>query len=215
MPTDLTPAVLAELKRLKERAYPPVTRNPVCYSLEGAYSDLIYALGEHADSLIFAVEERDNLRIYRDEADLIIENISEALFPDSLRDSRIAEFLLDGMGACQVIERLRAERDALQSKISMAQETGVRFCDLEGGGVGCSIPMSEELEGAMESIITLTDQRDELRRQLEEVRHQLAEARESIGLIAALTPVRLSDLHGCDPIREGSQETPEWENNPR
>ena len=24
-----------------------------------------------------------------------------------------------------------------------------------------------------------------------------------------------ADLHGCDPIREGSQETPEWEDNPR
>jgi hypothetical protein len=23
-----------------------------------------------------------------------------------------------------------------------------------------------------------------------------------------------SDLHGCDPIREGSKEKPEWENNP-
>jgi hypothetical protein len=29
------------------------------------------------------------------------------------------------------------------------------------------------------------------------------------------TDAGASDLHGCDPIREGSQETPEWENNPR
>jgi hypothetical protein len=33
-------------------------------------------------------------------------------------------------------------------------------------------------------------------------------------LHAAMAPAA-SDMNGCDPIREGSQETPEWENNPR
>ena len=121
----------------------------------------------------------------------------------------------------------------------------------------------EALEEAMESIITLTDQRGELRRQLEEV--QLSEARGTLAVETARlnylfdnhapdeslanafaidyldgdkadedviaeirrawrqaidvemrkTGTDASDLHGCDPIREGSEERPEWENNPR
>jgi len=114
-------------------------------------------------------------------------------------------------------------------------------------------------------IITLTDQRDELRRQLEEVRRQLAEARGALAVETArlnclfdnhapdeslanalaidyldgdkadedeITEIRrawrqaidaemrktdtdASDLYGCDPIREGSKEKPEWEDNPK
>jgi ABC-type transporter Mla subunit MlaD len=39
--------------------------------------------------------------------------------------------------------------------------------------------------------------------------------RQAIDAEMRKTDAGASDLHGCDPIREGSQETPEWENNPR
>jgi chromosome segregation ATPase len=202
----------------------------------------VYLLGEHADDLISAAEERDNLRRYRDEAERITENVSKALFPNSPRDSRIAEFLLDGMGACQAIERLRAERDslkddlagiedalasagvwgnaeceaptmieaieclawayrtaeaerdALQSKVSIAEETGVRFCELEDGGVGCSVPMSKELDDATGAIVTLTDQRDALALELKSETLRYCGATQELGKLQGLCDSQATEI---------------------
>ena len=54
-------------------------------------------------------------------------------------------------------EHLELENQRLKAMVHVAEETGVNFCELEDGGVGCSIPMTEELRDALESSVALTD----------------------------------------------------------
>ena len=49
-------------------------------------------------------------------------NIADALFPDSPMESRYAEVDLDAMGACQIIRRMREERDELAAALAFAVE---------------------------------------------------------------------------------------------
>ena len=58
---------------------------------------------------------------------------------------------------CKVVENLEAENQRLKAMVHVAEETGVEFCELEDGGVGCAIPMTEELRDALESSVALTD----------------------------------------------------------
>ncbi len=48
----------------------------------------------------------------------IIGNLAKALFSNSPIDSGRAEFMLDAMGACQVIERIIAERNQLRAELA-------------------------------------------------------------------------------------------------
>ena len=50
---------------------------------------------------------------------------------------------------CKVVENLEAENQRLKAMVHVAEETGVEFCELEDGGAGCSIPMTEELRDAL------------------------------------------------------------------
>ena len=73
-----------------------------------------------------------------------------------------------------------------------------------------------ELASRDAKIIRLSDTITGLRETCDELRRQLSEVRATLGgLVKSLIPGGASDLHGCDPIREGSKETPGWENNPR
>ena len=54
-------------------------------------------------------------------------------------------------------EHLEVENQQLKAMVHIAEETGVEFYELDGGGVGCSIPMTEELRDALESSVALTD----------------------------------------------------------
>ena len=47
----------------------------------------------------------------------IIANVAEALMPDSPKDSREAEFAIDGMGACQIIRRRTSELLSARKRI--------------------------------------------------------------------------------------------------
>ena len=58
---------------------------------------------------------------------------------------------------CKVVKNLEAENQQLKAMVRIAEETGVEFYELDGGGVGCSIPMTEELRDALESSVALTD----------------------------------------------------------
>ncbi len=95
----------------------------------------------------------------REEHDAIIENLSKALFPDSLPDCARGEFVLDGMGACQVIERLRAELAAMKENYSGAlsncaasAETITRLSAVIDRGRADELPLREQLAAARSTI---------------------------------------------------------------
>jgi hypothetical protein len=52
-----------------------------------------------------------------DEHRVVVANLADALCPDSPPESAKAEFTLDAMGACQIIRRLRAEREGLRTQL--------------------------------------------------------------------------------------------------
>ena len=131
MPDELT-AVLAELKRLMAAATPgPYEARYVPSGMPTACVQFGIIAMSTGGLEISRVWNREDV-----EVDVALRNHADALISAA------------------------EERDALAAKVSIAEETGVQFCDLEGGGVGCSIPMTEELSDALGQIFTLTDKSD-------------------------------------------------------
>ncbi len=58
---------------------------------------------------------QDGVELIAAEHRAVIANLASALCPDSPAESAQAEFALDAMGACQIIRRIRAERDQLRA----------------------------------------------------------------------------------------------------
>ena len=148
-----SPAMLAELKRLSAEARP--IHN--CFNEAAAQRDLRILLMDHADALISAAEERDDLR------------------------SQLSEV-----------------------RATLAVETSRLNCLFDNHAT------DEFLANVLASDYLDSDNVDE--DEIAEIRRAW---RQAIDAEMRKTDTDASDLHGCDPIREGSKETPEWENNPR
>lgn len=61
---------------------------------------------------------RAQLAAAKEEHEAIIGNLALSLFPNSPPDSARAEFMLDAMGACQVIDRIKADRQRLTTELA-------------------------------------------------------------------------------------------------
>jgi len=134
MPSELIPAVLAELKRLKiesdRLARDSSSRTPVTDTYQAVIA-LRNAVLCHADALISAAEERD----------------------------------------AQAAEIVR-----LKALVDIAEQSGVEFYELECGGVGCSIPMTKELDDALSGSLQYAEAAKKAESELATALRQLADS---------------------------------------
>lgn len=75
--------------------------------LENTVRQAVQAAVTHSANTTEAIRQRDEARATIQRHSAVIDNLCEALMPDSPLESARAEFDLDAMGACQIIRRHR------------------------------------------------------------------------------------------------------------
>lgn len=108
---------------------------------------------------------RAELTEARKEHATVIGNLAAALFPNSPKDSTEAEFMLDAMGACQAIRRLRSDRADRRAILQRLADEATRIMEdfPIARGLGPYNSPNKLVHGLMEWLATeLTEARGKL-----------------------------------------------------